>query len=65
MGKFSEIHQDGLALINDYLANSNIDETEKAVNVIAACLIEMNGYLEVITDILKKVEEESISNDKR
>ena len=65
MGKFSEIHQEGLDLINDYLANSNIDETEKAINVIAACLIEMNGYLAVVTDNLKKVEEESTSNDKR
>ncbi len=65
MGKFSKIHQEALDLINDYSANSNIDETETAVNVIAACLIEMSGNLAVLTDILKKKEEESTSNDKR
>lgn len=65
MGKFSEVHETALEMLTEYVSKPNIKESEKSLSVIAACLVEMSGNLAVITDILKKVEEESISNDKR
>jgi hypothetical protein len=65
MGKFIELDEEALEMLNDYVKQSDIKDSDKLLSVIAACLIEMSGNLAVITDILKKVEEESISNDKR
>jgi hypothetical protein len=61
MGKFSEIHETALEMLLEYAKQPNVKESDKSLSVIAACLIEMSGNLAVITDILKKVEEESIS----
>lgn len=65
MGKHNELDEEALDMLNNYVKQPDIKDSDKFLSVIAACLIEMNGYLAVLTDILKKKEEESISNDKR
>ena len=61
MGKYNELDEEALDMLNDYVKQPDIKKSDKFLSVIAACLIEMSGNLAVITDILKKVEEESIS----
>lgn len=65
MEKFSKSHEKTLEILTDYAKRSDVKDSDKSLSVIAACLIEISGNLAVITDILKKAEEEYISNDKR
>lgn len=65
MGKHNELDEEALDMLNDYVKRPDIKDSDKILSVIAACIIEISGNLAVITDIFKKIEEESISNDKR
>jgi hypothetical protein len=64
MGKYNELDEEALDMLYDYVKQSDIKDSDKFLSVIAACLIEIHGNLAVITDILKKKEEGSASNDK-
>jgi len=64
MGKHNELDEEALDMLNDYVKQPDIKDSDKFLSVIAACLVEMSGNLAVITDIFKKIEQESISNDK-
>lgn len=65
MGKYNELDEEALDMLYDYVKQPDIKDSDKILSVIAACLVEITGNLAVITDIFKKIEEESISNDKR
>ena len=65
MGKHNELDEETLDMLNNYVTQSDIKDSDKLLSVIAACLVEISGNLAVITDIFKKIEQESISNDKR
>lgn len=60
MGKYNEIDEETLDMLYDYAKQPDIKDSDKFLSVIAACLVEMTGNLAVITDIFKKIEEESI-----
>lgn len=60
MGKYNELHEKTLEMLTDYAKLPDIKDSDKSLSVIAACLIEISGNLAVITDIFKKIEQESI-----
>lgn len=53
MEKYSELDEEALDMLNDYVKQPDIKDSDKLLSVIAACLVEISGNLAVIADIYK------------